>query len=102
MSRVRYAFFTNTGAVRSDNEDGLLIDGRVVTGDMDCPESGVAEPFETPALFIVADGMGGCACGEVACRVLLEAIRDQARAFAGALGEEDDPEIGRASCRERV
>ena len=100
MSRVRYAFFTNTGDVRSDNEDGLLIDGRVVTGDMDCPESGVAGPFETPALFIVADGMGGCACGEVACRVLLEAIRDQARAFAGALGEEDDPvRLGRMVTR---
>jgi protein phosphatase len=48
---------TNVGRKRSHNEDNLLV-------------------FPERNLFIVADGMGGHACGEVASAMVVETMRD--------------------------
>ncbi len=78
--------------MRPNNEDGLLLHDRVVTGDMDVPEHGEAKATRT-LVFAVADGMGGCACGEIACRVLLESLRDGADAFADPPDESEAAHI---------
>jgi len=48
---------TNVGRKRAHNEDNLLV-------------------YEEERLFVVADGMGGHACGEVASGMVVETMRD--------------------------
>ena len=52
---------TDTGRKRQGNEDGIGI-------------------FDELGLYVVADGMGGHAAGEVASRIAVEAIRDSVKA----------------------
>ncbi len=57
MSQLRFWPLTDVGRVRSGNEDSFLIDDRL-------------------NLFVVADGMGGHAAGEVASSLAVHALRD--------------------------
>ena len=58
MGQIRYTTFSECG-VRRNNEDFCQV---------------VANPDENRYLFVVCDGMGGHAMGEVASRVVCEAI----------------------------
>ena len=60
MGTVKYASFCECG-IRSNNEDYCQV---------------VANPDEGRYLFVVCDGMGGHAMGEVASRVVCESICD--------------------------
>ena len=71
--RVTCAGETNVGRKRSHNEDNLLV----------LPER---------RLFVVADGMGGHACGEVASQMVVETMRDY---FERASGDPDATWPGR-------
>lgn len=55
--RVTCAGETNVGRKRNHNEDNLLV-------------------YPERNLFVVADGMGGHACGEVASQMVVETMRD--------------------------
>ena len=60
MGKIRYASFSETG-VRRDNEDYCQV---------------VADPDNDRYLFVVCDGMGGHAMGEVASQVVCSTICD--------------------------
>jgi protein phosphatase len=72
--RVAVVGLTDLGRSRDHNEDTFLIadlaraddDGRAEARDIEVSESGT--------LFVVADGMGGAAAGELASRMATEAI----------------------------
>ena len=62
MAKLVGAARTNVGLKRANNEDSFFVD-------------------ESLGLFMVADGMGGAASGEVASRLVVEAISDYVRHF---------------------
>lgn len=73
--RVEAFFFTNKGGVRSNNEDGLVIPGTLISDlSMKIPESYSGEVMN--ALFCVADGIGGEQKGEVAAQLVLTYLQD--------------------------
>lgn len=71
MSPVQTTFLTHRGYIRSGNEDSILVSGRVVTG-ITMEQSDITIISSLPALFCVADGIGGAACGEIASKMVLE------------------------------
>jgi PPM family protein phosphatase len=66
------AAMTHRGAVRGHNEDTVYVAGRVLAGDLDEPHA--ARLGAGHHLFVVADGMGGHAHGELASRTAIEAL----------------------------
>src|SRR5918997_5185304 len=69
--QLRHAASTDVGRARDHNEDTFVI------------EAG-ADQAERGALFVVCDGMGGFAAGEVASELAAETITGEYRAAAGA------------------
>ena len=70
MPSIEVSGTTDVGLVRQNNEDAFLVD-------------------ESLSLAIVADGMGGAACGEVASALTIEAVTG----FLHAPAEELEPEM---------
>ncbi|WP_146201184.1 PP2C family protein-serine/threonine phosphatase [Methanospirillum lacunae] len=71
MMSPRCSYLTHRGYLRSGNEDSILVPGKVInTASMDQAE--IADIPDLPALFMVADGIGGAVHGEVASRTVLE------------------------------
>src|SRR5262245_44791202 len=80
---------TDVGLIREHNEDNLLIADVSQAVRLNEP----SEPLNVPlgpkgALFLVCDGMGGAAAGEVASQMAVEAI---AGTLEGATPLERDP-----------
>jgi serine/threonine protein phosphatase PrpC len=65
--RIDVAAWSTTGTIRSGNEDAVSVHH---TSDFRLDGSDEA------ALILLADGMGGMECGEVAARIALETLRE--------------------------
>lgn len=72
---MKYAAGTDKGLVREINEDSY----NILPGNQ-----------EAPYVFIVADGMGGHNCGEIASRVAVEYISDYFAQNAGSYIDAED------------
>ncbi len=72
---MKYAAGTDRGLVRETNEDSF----NVIPGSQ-----------EAPYVFIVADGMGGHNCGEIASRTAVEYISDYFAQNAGSYMNAED------------
>lgn len=74
-AQIGSAFLTNRGYMRPENEDSILIAGTVLSGiSMESGE--VRQLTSLPALFCVADGIGGAAYGEIASMTVLSIFAD--------------------------
>ena len=72
--KIQAAYFSNTGSVRARNEDGLLIDQKLVAGaDMSSPV--LTELNGDQHVLVVADGLGGHVGGEKATQTVLKTFR---------------------------
>jgi PPM family protein phosphatase len=75
------AAMTHRGAVRGHNEDTVYVAGRVLAGDLDEPHAACLGRGHH--LFVVADGMGGHAHGELASRTAVEVLSAQTSRLGG-------------------
>lgn len=96
--RFRVAGDTHVGQVRSNNEDDF-----VVVADLETPADTTAVREDVPlsqagAFFLVADGMGGGAAGEVASRLVIQTASEEVSKLR--VGNEPDHEI--ASSLKRI
>ncbi|MDR3279576.1 MAG: serine/threonine-protein phosphatase [Synergistaceae bacterium] len=81
---MRFAYSTNRGAVRAENQDSLCLAEEVITGDMASADIGGSD--DIPMLLAVIDGMGGYGGGELASRILAEtfALASSRKIFASS------------------
>jgi len=79
---VKACFITNIGA-RNCNEDGMLIDHAVISG-RSMNSSECREAQGAASLYIVADGMGGHARGDLASKVVLTEINNRGENIGSA------------------
>ena len=72
--RIAYSARSHVGRIRENNEDNLVADGTALPlnlGNRSFALDGVAE---YPAVFAIADGMGGMEDGEIASRLTVATI----------------------------
>ena len=91
MASIKFAVRSETGYVRTNNEDNFFCNGFYMTpSERERPffMSGIAE---MPCIFAVFDGMGGHDCGELASLTAVETLAEHAgKIRGGECAEVDD------------
>ncbi|MBQ6773972.1 MAG: serine/threonine-protein phosphatase [Synergistaceae bacterium] len=86
---IEFAARSETGNIRSNNEDNLFCNGIFKTLDR------LNEPFylsgvsQTPCIFAVFDGMGGEDCGETASLTAAETLNEHSEKILRAVLDDD-------------
>ncbi|MBQ7169159.1 MAG: serine/threonine-protein phosphatase [Synergistaceae bacterium] len=76
MAGVKFAVRSETGSVRTNNEDNFYCNGIYMTPD-ECNRPFFLSGFaEAPCIFAVFDGMGGHDCGELASLTAAETLSE--------------------------
>jgi PPM family protein phosphatase len=78
-AHVDVVAITHVGRVRSSNEDSITVAGWVSDVEMAAPRRS-RHPLTEPLLFVIADGLGGHAAGDVASRYAVKRLVQQAAA----------------------
>ncbi len=73
---IRVAGRTDVGLVREHNEDSFVVVDLARRERLDVEDTKEIPLGRTGALFLVCDGMGGAAAGEVASAMAIEAVSD--------------------------
>jgi serine/threonine protein phosphatase PrpC len=73
---VNACYISNTGIVRRNNEDSILVN-TVLISEADMEKAECTKIEGEKLLYIVADGMGGHQKGEVASRTVLDTFREK-------------------------
>ena len=97
---VRVSARTDVGRTRDHNEDTFLV-ADLTKGTTDFLEAGTATVGPRGSLFLVADGMGGAAAGEIASAMAADAVFQHLRATWTASGT-DSPDDFTVHLREAV
>ncbi|PJZ69657.1 protein phosphatase [Leptospira perolatii] len=81
--KIRYYGITDKGNFRSHNEDSFYANGDLICGLVHGELDGIRsiDTEVSPALFALADGLGGHEAGEIASRVALEKLAWMERAI---------------------
>jgi serine/threonine protein phosphatase PrpC len=87
MISLRSAALTDVGMVRELNEDSILA--------LEYLRDSLIEPGQQ-FLYVVSDGMGGAAAGEVASAIAVQTIRDYVQSL-GAKNEQKKPSLAETS-----
>jgi len=75
---TRVCYISNTGKVRRNNEDSMLLNDLLVSeADLELVEC--LSPRKERQIYVVADGMGGHQRGEVASKAVLKVFRESYR-----------------------
>lgn len=97
---VRVSAQTDVGRTRDHNEDTFLV-ADLTKGTTDFLDAGTATVGPKGSLFLVADGMGGAAAGEIASAMAADAVFQHLRSTWTASGT-DSPDDFTRHLREAV
>ena len=89
IGTVCYAAVTAAGPVRPINEDAVAANREILTGEHAPVANGTVDA-EAETLFVVADGMGGHPCGDLASSMIVSNLAA------------DPPAVTRSSCADAV
>jgi PPM family protein phosphatase len=93
---IDYCGMTDLGRIRKNNEDNYAV-WDLMSGEAREQGPGtIARLGPRGALLLVADGMGGEACGEVASATCIEVLPQRLRELLDGLSEVDDSNFVRA------
>lgn len=89
---VRVSAQTDLGRTRDHNEDTFLV-ADLTKGTTDFLEAGTATVGPRGSLFLVADGMGGAAAGEIASAMAADAVFEHLRSTWTASGTDSADDL---------
>ncbi len=73
---INYAYYTNKGDIRNNNEDSILANQKIINNCSMNTYSALSLENINKTIFAIADGMGGYEKGELASKIVLTALNE--------------------------